>query len=82
MRQAIREGYRILEKNQQENTDFSTVAAEAVAAAVRVLEDLEAFNAGYGSVLTEDGEVEMDAGIMDGKHLAYGAVGGIGQLLF
>lgn len=77
MRQAIREGYRILEKNQQENTDFSTVAAEAVAAAVRVLEDLEAFNAGYGSVLTEDGEVEMDAGIMDGKHLAYGAVGGI-----
>ncbi|XP_059090382.1 isoaspartyl peptidase/L-asparaginase-like [Tigriopus californicus] len=77
MRKAVREGYRILQQNQILDADFPSVAAEAVTAAVRVLEDLEAFNAGYGSVLTEDGEVEMDAGIMEGKNLAYGAVGGI-----
>jgi L-asparaginase / beta-aspartyl-peptidase len=39
-------------------------ALDAVTAAVAVLEDDPLFNAGYGSVLTADGTVEMDAGLM------------------
>nr|XP_023013299.1 isoaspartyl peptidase/L-asparaginase isoform X2 [Leptinotarsa decemlineata] len=49
-------------------------ALDAVEAAVRVMEDLEEFNAGYGSVLNIDGEVEMDASIMLGENLKSGAV--------
>ncbi|CAH2248795.1 isoaspartyl peptidase L-asparaginase-like [Pelobates cultripes] len=46
----------------------------AVEAAVRVLEDDKAFDAGHGAVLNADGNVELDAIIMDGKNLAVGAV--------
>ncbi len=46
----------------------------AVAAAVVVLEDLPLFNAGRGAVLNADGEIELDAAIMDGKTLKAGAV--------
>ncbi len=49
-------------------------ALDAVEAAVRDMEDNPAFNAGYGSVLTTAGRVEMDAGIMDGESQAIGAV--------
>ena len=49
-------------------------ALDAVEAAVRCLEDDPNFNAGRGSVLTDAGTVEMDASIMDGDHLACGAV--------
>ncbi|XP_049826433.1 isoaspartyl peptidase/L-asparaginase isoform X2 [Aethina tumida] len=47
---------------------------DAVEAAVRFMEGDEAFNAGYGSVLNLEGEVEMDASIMEGKTLKAGAV--------
>lgn len=49
-------------------------ALDAVEAAVRRLEDLPFFNAGYGSVLNRDGLVEMDALIADGLTLNLGAV--------
>ncbi|XP_069462290.1 isoaspartyl peptidase/L-asparaginase-like [Ambystoma mexicanum] len=49
-------------------------AVEAVEAAVRVLEDNPAFDAGHGAVLNADGDVELDAIIMDGATLAAGAV--------
>lgn len=49
-------------------------ALEAVLAAVQALEEDPRFNAGYGSVLTEDGDVEMDAAVMDGSTLRAGAV--------
>ena len=49
-------------------------ALEAVKAAVCLLEDDPLFNAGRGSVANADGEVEMDAGIMDGATLDVGAV--------
>jgi beta-aspartyl-peptidase (threonine type) len=49
-------------------------AIEAVEATIRVLEDDPAFNAGYGSVLNSDGEVETDAALMDGSSLALGGV--------
>jgi beta-aspartyl-peptidase (threonine type) len=39
-------------------------ALDAVQAAVQVLEDDPPFNAGTGSVLTSEGEVEMDAAVM------------------
>lgn len=35
------------------------------------------FNAGYGGVLTRDGEVEMDACFMDGKTMDVGSVSGV-----
>ncbi len=52
-------------------------AADAVKAAVIVLEDSPLFNAGCGSVFTKDGVQEMDAAIMDGKTLNAGAVAGV-----
>ncbi|MFN2473038.1 MAG: isoaspartyl peptidase/L-asparaginase family protein [Sphingomicrobium sp.] len=52
-------------------------ALDAVEAAVRVLEDDPAFNAGRGSVLNADGRAELDAAIMDGRGRAAGAVAGL-----
>ena len=39
-----------------------------------VMEEIPHFNAGYGAALTEDGEHELDASIMDGATLGAGAV--------
>jgi beta-aspartyl-peptidase (threonine type) len=50
-------------------------ALDAVIAAVTVLEDDPAFNAGIGSCLTANGEVEMDASLMDGARLRGAGVG-------
>ena len=52
-------------------------ALDAVVAAVNSLEDNPVFDAGIGSVLTEDGTVEMDAMIMDGATLGAGSVAGL-----
>ncbi|XP_075058702.1 isoaspartyl peptidase/L-asparaginase [Mixophyes fleayi] len=52
-------------------------AVTAVEEAVVVFENDPHFNAGYGSVLNEDGEVEMDAIIMDGRDLTSGAVSAV-----
>lgn len=52
-------------------------AMDAVAAAVRVLEDNPLFNAGRGAVFTAEGHNELDAAIMDGSNLRAGAVAGI-----
>lgn len=49
-------------------------ALDAVALAVTRLEDCEYFNAGLGSVLNADGEVETDAAIMEGTTGRAGAV--------
>ena len=50
-------------------------ALEAACSATMVLENAGETNAGFGSNLTESGTVEMDAGIMDGSSLLFGAVG-------
>ena len=54
-------------------------AAEAVCASVASMEADQAFNAGFGSVLNEDGQVEMDAALMDGRHLEIGGVGAVSK---
>uniref|UniRef100_A0A6M2DD32 Putative asparaginase n=1 Tax=Xenopsylla cheopis TaxID=163159 RepID=A0A6M2DD32_XENCH len=48
---------------------------DATEAAIRSMEDDDNFNAGYGSVLTNEGNVEMSASIMHGDKLEAGAVG-------
>jgi beta-aspartyl-peptidase (threonine type) len=52
-------------------------ALDAVAAALRVLEDDPHFNAGRGAALTWDGSAELDAAIMDGRDRRAGAVAGV-----
>lgn len=52
-------------------------ALDAVEAAIVVMEDDPAFDAGTGSVLNRAGEIEMDASIMDGATLDAGAVAGV-----
>jgi beta-aspartyl-peptidase (threonine type) len=52
-------------------------AVDAVESAARLLEENPCFNAGRGSVLTEHGEVELDAAIMEGRTRQAGAVAGI-----
>jgi beta-aspartyl-peptidase (threonine type) len=52
-------------------------AIDAVEAAARSLEDNACFNAGRGSVLTEQGEAELDAAMMDGATRRAGAVAGL-----
>ena len=63
---AIEAGWKILAQDGH--------ALDAVEAAVRVMEADPTFNAGLGSALNSDGEVEMDAAIMDGTTLKAGAV--------
>jgi L-asparaginase / beta-aspartyl-peptidase len=55
-------------------------ALDAVEAAVRALEDNPAFNAGTGACLTAEGNIELDAGIMDGRTFDVGAVAGIERI--
>ena len=69
LEQALAAGSAILERRES--------AVDAVEAASRVLEEDACFNAGRGSVLTEDGVVELDAAIMDGRTRAAGAVSGL-----
>ena len=55
-------------------------AMEAVETCTAFLEDDPLFNAGCGSVLNENGKVEMDAAIMDGETLHAGAVAGVSNI--
>lgn len=55
-------------------------ALDAVETAVRVMEDHPVFDAGRGSHLNRDGEVELDAGLMDGRTLMAGAVAAVKRI--
>lgn len=55
-------------------------ALDAAEKATIVLEDAGETNAGFGSNLTETGTLEMDAGLMDGSTLLFGAVGAITEI--
>ena len=69
LEEALSAGYAVLEEGGE--------AANAVKAAIVVLEDNLLFNAGRGAVFTKKGVQEMDAAIMDGKNREAGAVAGI-----
>jgi beta-aspartyl-peptidase (threonine type) len=53
---------------------------DAVAIAVKSLEDYPMFNAGKGSVFNSIGKHEMDAAIMDGQYSKAGAVCGVSNI--
>lgn len=52
-------------------------AAEAVEQAIRTMEDDPTFDAGRGSFVNANGEVELDASMMDGTTLRCGAVASV-----
>jgi L-asparaginase / beta-aspartyl-peptidase len=66
VRRACAAGWRVLAQGGS--------ALDAVEAAVRVLEDDPAFNAGTGATLGAAGHVELDASVMEGEMLRCGAV--------
>lgn len=72
LNKALKTGYAILKKQGS--------SLDAAIAAVKVLENSRHFNAGYGSVLTRDGTVELDAAVMDGSNLKAGAVAGVSRI--
>ena len=55
-------------------------AVEAVEQVIRFLEDDGTFDAGRGSHLNEDGDIELDAGMMNGKNLKCGAVAAVRRI--
>lgn len=61
----------------QEILSAGGTALDAVEAAVRVLEDSPVLDAGRGSYPNTNGDIEMDALIMDGRTLNLGAVAAI-----
>jgi beta-aspartyl-peptidase (threonine type) len=67
VKKAAKSGFDILKRHRS--------ALDAVESAVMSMEDDEVFNAGLGSSLAIDKNVEMEASIMDGKTLAAGAAG-------
>lgn len=72
LREALDAGYTVLAGGGS--------ALDAVAAAIKPLEDSPLFNAGKGAVLNADGVCELDAAIMDGRTLAAGAVAGVRRI--
>ena len=66
LKDAMAAGYAILIGKGEERRDkeSTSVAADAVEAAVRCLEDCPLFNAGRGSVFGNDEKIRMDASIM------------------
>lgn len=56
-------------------------ARDVVVETVAVMEAHGAFDAGVGAVLTREGTVELDAGVMDGASLEFGAVAGVRRLM-
>jgi L-asparaginase / beta-aspartyl-peptidase len=55
-------------------------ALDAVEAAVRALEDDPTYNAGTGACLSREGDVELDASIMEGETLRCGAVAAVREV--
>lgn len=70
--EALQTGYAEIQKGKS--------AVDAVAATIVLLEDSPLFNAGKGSVFTNEGKNEMDASIMFGKDRSAGAIAGVHRI--
>jgi beta-aspartyl-peptidase (threonine type) len=68
-KKAAEAGIEVLEKG--------GASLDAVCAAVRVMEDDPTFNASYGGALDERGMATVDAAVMRGSDIAYGAIGSV-----
>ena len=69
---ALATGYALLKQG--------ATAVDAVEVAVAVMEDDDTFDAGRGSFLTQDGRVQLDALLMNGKNLRTGGVACVERL--
>lgn len=69
LEEALKKGYAILQGG--------GTSLDAVEAVVKILEDNPLFNAGKGAVFTNEGKIELDAAIMNGKTLGAGSVAGV-----
>ena len=69
LKEALQAGYAVILNN--------GTSSDAVVAAINIMEDSPLFNAGKGSVYTNDERQEMDASIMRGSDLNAGAVAGV-----
>jgi beta-aspartyl-peptidase (threonine type) len=72
MTAALRAGHALLMQGKS--------SADAVVAALSILEDSPQFNAGKGAVFTHDGRNELDASLMDGASGKAGAVAGVHRI--
>lgn len=63
-----------------ENLQSGKSSLKAVEESIRIMEDNPLFNAGKGSVFTNEGKHKMDASIMDGKTLKAGAVSALNNI--
>jgi beta-aspartyl-peptidase (threonine type) len=72
VRRALEAGFEIL--------SLAGSALDAVEAAVTIMEDDPAFDAGRGSFLTSDGRVQLDALLMDGGRMKAGGVACVERL--
>lgn len=69
MRGAVTKGWEVLRNG--------GTALDAVEASTVILEDHPLFDAGVGSFLNDQGEVELDALITDGSQIKFGAIAGV-----
>lgn len=65
LNEALLTGYKILE--------FGGSSLDAIETVIKIMENSPLFNAGKGAVFTEEGTIELDVSIMDGKTLSAGA---------
>ncbi|PWK50059.1 isoaspartyl peptidase/L-asparaginase family protein [Pleionea mediterranea] len=69
MKQALSAGYKLLKQGES--------SIKAIQATIMIMEDSELFNAGKGAVFTHHKTNELDASIMEGRHLNAGAIAGV-----
>jgi L-asparaginase / beta-aspartyl-peptidase len=72
LEEALKAGYQAIENGK--------TSLEAVQKAINIMEDSPLFNAGRGSVFTNDEAIEMDASVMEGKNRNAGAIAGVSNI--